>query len=57
LNFSIDSPQFNLNWSHGDIPSLKLSFHLSEENITICKFNFEVNAFWEHLEEVLSEEN
>lgn len=57
VDFSIESPQYNLNWSHGDIPDLKITFHVKLEEVSICKFDFEVKSFWEHLTEVLAEEN
>lgn len=50
-------PEYSLSWTHGSVPDLTLKFDLNSESIKVCRFDFQVNCFWEHLQETLEEES
>lgn len=57
FDFVVASPQYSMNWSHGNIPDLKIKFSLQNESISVCRFDFDVDSFWVHLTENLVEKN
>lgn len=57
FQFETQSPQYNMNWSHGSIPELEIKFYVQSESITVCRFDFTVKSFWNHLAETLNSDN
>lgn len=57
FDFNVAFPTYGMNWTQGRVPELTLKFDLNNESIKVCRFDFKVNSFWEHLTEVLPEES
>lgn len=57
FDYNVETPKFNLDWSHGSVPTLNISFYVKKESMDVCRFNFKVECFWEHLVEVLKEKD
>lgn len=57
FNYDLVSLKYNLDWTHGSLHSLKLGFYVQSNSVEVCRFDFQVECFWEHLREVLKEED
>lgn len=55
FDYTLDDPKYQLDWTHGSLPILKLSFFVKRESTHVCRFDFQVECFWEHLQEALKE--
>lgn len=56
FDYKIKNFELQFNWSHGNIPTNQIKFNIfSNEENQICAFDFKVEAFQDHLNEMLED--